>query len=64
MEIRTVIPSLAVKILNGTPKPILQSQKAWLEMASDNILKFSHFSSLRIFFTSNFCIFCMPTTFV
>ena len=30
-------PSLAVKILNGTPRPNLTSQKAWLERASDEI---------------------------
>ena len=34
-KIRTGNPSLAVKILNDTPKPILPSQKAWLEMATD-----------------------------
>ena len=30
-EIRTDNPSLALKILNGTPRPILPSQKAWLK---------------------------------
>ena len=29
-------PSLAVKILNDTPRPNVPSQKAWLEIASDN----------------------------
>ena len=33
--IRTDNPSLAVKILNVTPRPILPSQKAWLVMASE-----------------------------
>ena len=32
-EIRTDNPSLAVKILNGTPRPTLPSEKAWLEIA-------------------------------
>ena len=35
-EIRTGNPSLAGKILNGTPRPILPRQKAWLEITSDN----------------------------
>ena len=35
-EIRTDNPSLAVKILNGTPRPNVPNQKAWLEKASDN----------------------------
>ena len=35
-EIRTDNPSLAVTTLNVTPRPILPSQKDWLEMASDN----------------------------
>ena len=34
-EIRTDNPSLAVKILNNTPRPNVPSQ-AWLEIASDN----------------------------
>ena len=29
-------PSLAVKILNDPPRPNVPSQKAWLEIASDN----------------------------
>ena len=33
---RTGNHSLAMKILNATPRPILPSLKAWLEMASDN----------------------------
>ena len=35
-EIRSDNPSLAVKILNDTPRPNVPSQKAWLEIASDN----------------------------
>ena len=35
-EIQTGNPSLAMKILNGTPRPNVPSQKAWLEIASDN----------------------------
>ena len=35
-EIRTDNPSLAVKILNDTPRPNVPSQKAWLKIASDN----------------------------
>ena len=48
-EIRTSNPSLAVEILNVNPRPILPSQKAWLEMASDNHLEFEQPSSPRIF---------------
>ena len=33
-EIRTGNPSLAVKIINVTPRPILPSQKAWKEIAN------------------------------
>ena len=35
-EIRTDNPSQAVEVLNGTPRPIVPSQKAWLDIASDN----------------------------
>ena len=35
-EIRTDNPSLAVKILIDTPRPNVPSQKAWVEIASDN----------------------------
>ena len=60
-EIRTDNPSLAVKILNVTHRPILPSQKAWLEMASDYHSRIFTTLLPQIFLV-NFCILCsMPS---
>ena len=48
-------PSLAVKILNGTPRPFLPSQTDWLEMASDNHSRI--FTTLLFF--SLFFVYCV-----
>ena len=37
------------QIMNSTPRPILPSQKAWLEMASDN-----HFRVFKTLLPQNF----------
>ena len=62
-EIRTDNPSLAVKILNGTPRPIVPSQKAWLEIASDNHSRIFTTLLPQIFF-SLICLLCIPTSIV
>ena len=51
------------EILNVTPRPILQSHKFGWKWPVIIILEFSQPSS-PIIFKSNFCISCMPTTFV
>ena len=59
-EIRTDNPSLAVKILNDTPRPNVPSQKALLEIASDNHSRiFITLLSHTVFINSNhvYCIY-------
>ena len=48
-------PSLAVKILNGTPRPNVPSQKAQLEIGSDNLSRiFTTLLPQTAFINSNF----------
>ena len=62
-EIWTYNPSLAVKILNATPRPILCQVRLGWKCTVMIILEFYN-TPPPAFFRSNFCILCMPTTFV
>ena len=50
--------------MNGSPRPILPSQKAWLEIASDNHSWIFTTLLPKNFCCLIFCILCMPTTFI